>query len=131
MNIATRTILTVAILSVMATACSSPRDGLVGEWQSTGPESVHVTFHTDAAPTGPAGEGRGWSRLSYTENGESYAAYWAVNSNSALLISSGGIGGLYEGTALVRKIVSMSSNKLVLEWGFRSPVRVIEFKRVK
>jgi hypothetical protein len=122
------------LLLVMATACSGPSsvaNKLVGEWQSTAPESVHLSFMENAAPTGPAGEGSGWRDLSYTEYGKTWSAYWGINSDSDLLVSSGGIGGNYSLNALPRKIITLSSDKLVLEWGYGGPVRTIEFNKVK
>lgn len=126
-------LLIVAILFAVAIGCSSPSNVLVGEWQSTGSESVYVIFRNDRASDRSI-----YRRLSYTEKGDSRDGYWAVKNDSTLSVElQGGWGGFGVNPiglqAESRKIISLSSNKLILEWGFGglSPVRVIEFKRVK
>ena len=125
----------IGLLLALTTSCSAPSsvtDKLIGTWQSTPPESVTLTFRQDEAPTGPAGEDPGWRHISFTENGRAWAAFWRVTPESSLLLSTAGMAGTYTANHLgSRRIISVSADTLVLEWGLARPERIIEFHRAK
>lgn len=107
------------LLGMMTAACSSLDSKLVGEWQSTGPESVQLTFTQDRT------DNEGFhSVASFTHGGQSSSWYWATSNDSQgtiLWISPGSIlsspaKGMGHLNALRHKIVELSSNKLVIDW---------------
>jgi hypothetical protein len=110
-----------------------PRDRidgkLVGEWQSSAPESVHLKFTQDGTLEGY------YKSLSYASAGTDHQAYWAISANGTELYLSTGSGygpGMVGLNARPHKIIELTSDKFVVEWGseeFRS--RTVEFHRVK
>jgi len=109
-------------LGTMATACSavsSMENTLVGEWQSNGPESVRLVIAKEG--TDNEGYHRGFS---YTRDGRTYTAYWAITSDSrgrTLWISSGSMlsnppPGMGHMNAIRHNIVELTSERFVVEW---------------
>lgn len=116
---ALRVLLAFSALAAACSGVSSMENKLVGEWQSNGPEAVHLAIAKEG--TDEEGYHRG---LSYTRGGPTYNAYWAITNDArgALLwISSGSMlsnppAGMRHANAIRHRIVELTSERLVVEW---------------
>lgn len=126
---------------ILMFACSS-EGKLVGEWQSTTPESgVHLTIALKG--TDDAGFHGGFTQ---TRDGQQYSEqYWSISEGdrgTILWLSQGmaataGSQGrpgseIISGSAIRHKVTELSSNRLVLNWDHQGGnTGVYEFKRVR
>jgi hypothetical protein len=129
--------LTLTLLSIVTTACSL-ENKLVGEWQSTKPESA---LHLSIAQNGTYNDDfhKGFS---YTRDGSTGTAYWRIRDDyrgTFLYLTFGDRnvvpykGSMTEGVH-PHKIIELTSNRFVVESskGYGMIVDgVYEFQRVK
>lgn len=112
-------------------------DKLVGEWQSSKPESIHFKIEKKGNYASDFHNGFSFS----VNDGTTYTQYWCIGNSelgTMLYRSSGGPGGmglndphLMNTFSSANKIIDLTSDRLVLEWFVNNEKRVVEFKRVK
>lgn len=131
----------VCILFLVAlTSCSPSPGSLVGEWQSSKPESVNLKI-TQGASYGSDGFHAGFS---FTRDGRTQNHLWLIKnetSGTILYLAAGaGAGGwLQSGRGLMLmnavpyKVIELTSDRLVVEWdnARTTPRGTYEFHRVK
>jgi len=126
----------ICILSLVAlTSCSPSASSLVGEWQSSKPESVHLSIKLGASANDGFHDG-----FSFAQAGRTYTMFWRIRNESGrtiLDLSPGGglsnLPNIMVAQSVQRKIIELTSEKLVVEWGSFTGgnLAVYEFRRVK
>lgn len=128
-------ILILTLLSMVSISCSSKEDKLVGEWQSNKPESIHLSL-----AQGERSVDGFYHGLTYTENGQTYGiGYWKtleLDGSTFLwyawkLSPGDGQASGADHDVERRKIIELTSDKLVIEWIVDNQKQVVEFQRVK
>ena len=122
------------VFGIVMTACSKESQ-LVGEWQSTTQESIHLSI----AKNWESSDGYHYG-FSCTERGTTYAnGYWKIKDNNegtilrlAWKARIEGGGPWADQYASQYRVKELTSDKFVVEWGLgNEPLRVVEFRRVK
>jgi hypothetical protein len=133
-------VLSVASLSLtLCLAGCSTDDRLVGEWQSSIPQSVHLKI--SKGPTSNDGFRAGFSHT--LQGQQTYNRLWLIRNESTgdILCLSAGAGagswlqsspGMALASAARYKIIGLTSDKLMLEWdnAGKTPRETYEFHRV-
>lgn len=137
--------LTCILSSVVLTSCGPSASSLVGEWQSSKPESVHLTITKGASYNskfaGDGGSGNPYRRgFSFMRDGSTQNYLWLIkNGNSGTILYIAGANEWAQSTdsaplsGVPYKVVELTSDKLVLQWDNvrQTALGTYEFHRVK
>jgi hypothetical protein len=132
------TILILTLLSIVTGACtsiSSKENNLVGEWQSTKPESVHLTIAKDPSSPGRAvqnndGFYHGFSCTSCTQDGGTYNLWWRIRDDDRGTILDIAFNDNFPNRGYIpHRVIELTSDKFVVEWGDND--HRLEFQRVR